>query len=63
MPEVKWEDIGGYDEIKEEIKRVIEWPLRYPDSFKNIGVEPSKGILLYGPPGCSKTLLARALCN
>ncbi|CAD8110745.1 unnamed protein product [Paramecium primaurelia] len=63
VPKVQWDDIGGYEDIKQEIKKVVEWPLKYPEQFKKLGITPSKGILLYGPPGCSKTLLARALCT
>ncbi|CAD8122393.1 unnamed protein product [Paramecium sonneborni] len=63
VPKVEWDDIGGYEDIKQEIRKVVEWPLKYPEQFKKLGITPSKGILLYGPPGCSKTLLARALCT
>ncbi|KAM3134811.1 hypothetical protein pb186bvf_013136 [Paramecium bursaria] len=60
---IEWTDIGGYDHIKQEVLRVVEWPLKFPDDFNRLGIKPSKGILLYGPPGCSKTLIARALCT
>jgi SpoVK/Ycf46/Vps4 family AAA+-type ATPase len=63
IPSVKWTDIGGYENVKDEIRRVIEWPLKHPEAFQHLGVQPSKGILLYGPPGCCKTLLARAICT
>ncbi|RKP20129.1 spermato proteinis associated 5, partial [Rozella allomycis CSF55] len=63
VPKVKWEDIGGYDDVKKRLKEAVEWPLRYPESFKRIGVKPPKGILLYGPSGCSKTLMAKAVAT
>ncbi|MCD6477749.1 MAG: CDC48 family AAA ATPase [Candidatus Aenigmarchaeota archaeon] len=63
VPKVKWDDIGGLEEVKERLKESVEWPLKYPDSFKRIGIRPPKGILLYGPPGTGKTLLARAIAN
>src|SRR3989344_4518291 len=63
VPKVKWEDIGGLEETKQQLKEVVEWPLKYPDSFKKLGIKPPNGILLYGPPGCGKTLLAKAIAN
>ncbi|EGG17099.1 AAA ATPase domain-containing protein [Cavenderia fasciculata] len=63
VPKVKWEDIGGQDDIKEKLKEAIEWPLKHPAAFERMGIRPPKGILLYGPPGCSKTLLAKALAT
>jgi len=63
IPKVKWEDIGGLEAVKQRLKEMVEWPLKIPDSFKRVGIEPPKGILLYGPPGCGKTLLARAVAN
>ncbi len=62
-PNVRWSDIGGLDEVKEQLKEAVEWPLKYPESFKRLGIEPPKGILLYGPPGTGKTLLAKAVAN
>ena len=62
-PNVKWSDIGGYEEVKDLIHRVIELPMRKPDLFKKRGIKPSKGVLFYGPPGCSKTLFAKALAT
>jgi len=62
-PNVRWEDIGDLEQAKKELKEAIEWPLLYPDSFKNIGINPPRGILLYGPPGCGKTLLAKAVAH
>jgi len=62
-PTVKWTDIGGQSEVKQKLKECVEWPLKYPDTFKRLGVVPPKGVLLYGPPGCSKTLTAKALAT
>lgn len=63
IPKASWEDVGGLGEVKKRLKETVEWPLKYPDSFKNMGISPPKGILLYGPPGCGKTLMARAVAN
>jgi transitional endoplasmic reticulum ATPase len=63
VPDVKWEDVGGLEEVKRVLKETIEWPLKYNDLFKQAGTSPSKGILLYGPPGSGKTLLAKAVAS
>ncbi len=63
VPKVRWNDIGGLEEVKQALKEAVEWPLKYPDSFKKIGIEPPRGILLYGPPGTGKTLLAKAVAT
>jgi len=63
VPKVKWEDIGGLEEVKQSLKEMVEWPLKYPESFERMGIRPPKGILLYGPPGTGKTLLAKAVAN
>ncbi len=63
VPTVHWDDIGGLDEVKQELKEAVEWPLKNPEIFKKLGIEPPKGVLLYGPPGCGKTLLARAVAT
>jgi len=60
-PKVKWSDIGGLEKVKQETKEAIEWPLKKPEVFKRMGIKPPKGILLYGPPGCGKTLIAKAV--
>ena len=62
-PNIDWEDVGGLDDVKQELKESIEWPMKYPDSFKRMGIRPSRGILLYGPPGTGKTLLAKAVAK
>ena len=63
IPNVKWDNVGGLEEVKQDLKEAVEWPLKYPESFKNLGVKPPKGILLYGPPGTGKTMLAKAVAN
>lgn len=63
VPDVKWEDVGGLEDIKEELQEAIEWPLEYSDVFKKANTTPPKGILLYGPPGTGKTLLAKAVAS
>jgi len=63
VPNVRWDDIGGLENAKQELKEAVEWPLQKPDAFKRLGVKPPKGILLYGPPGTGKTMLAKAVAN
>ena len=63
VPNVKWDDIGGLEEVKQELKEAVEWPLKHPNSFTRLGVTPPKGILLYGAPGTGKTLLAKAVAT
>jgi len=63
IPNIRWEDIGGMENVKQEIKEAVEWPLKYPESFKRLGVKPPKGILIYGAPGTGKTLLAKAVAK
>ncbi|HJU34028.1 MAG TPA: CDC48 family AAA ATPase [Nitrososphaera sp.] len=60
-PNVGWEDIGGLQQVKEELAEAIEWPLKHADLFTEANVEPPKGILLYGPPGTGKTMIAKAV--
>ena len=62
-PNIPWEDVGGLQSVITEIREAIEWPLTHPDAFKRIGIKPPRGILLYGPPGCGKTLLAKAVAT
>jgi transitional endoplasmic reticulum ATPase len=63
IPNIKWDDVGGLEEVKQELKEAVEWPLKYPQAFKRLGVRPPRGILLYGAPGTGKTLLAKAVAN
>jgi transitional endoplasmic reticulum ATPase len=60
VPNVRWSDIGGLDEAKQQLKEAVEWPLKYPEIYEKMGVRPPRGILLFGPPGTGKTLLAKA---
>jgi transitional endoplasmic reticulum ATPase len=63
VPDVKWEDIGGLEEVKKNLQEMILYPIEHPDKFHKFGMTPSKGVLFYGPPGCGKTLLAKAVAN
>ncbi len=63
VPEVSWDDIGGLEEVKQELRQTVEWPMKYPEIFKKLGIRPPRGILLYGPPGTGKTLLAKAVAT
>jgi transitional endoplasmic reticulum ATPase len=63
VPSVHWKEVGGLDRIKNELVQSVEWPLKKPEVFKRMGIKPPRGILLYGPPGCGKTLLARAVAT
>jgi transitional endoplasmic reticulum ATPase len=60
---VHWEDAGGLEDVKQHLIEAVEWPLKNPEIFSRLGIKPPKGILLYGPPGCGKTLLARAVAT
>ena len=63
VPDVRWEDVGGLGEVKQRLVEAVEWPLQYPDLFTKAGIRRPKGILLEGPPGCGKTLLAKAVAS
>ncbi len=63
IPNVSWTEVGGLEEVKQELKEAVEWPLKRPEAFKRLGVSPPRGILLYGPPGAGKTLLAKAIAH
>ena len=63
IPNINWENIGGLEEVKRNLLEMIHYPLDHPDIFSELGMTPSKGVLLYGPPGCGKTLLAKAIAN
>ena len=63
VPDVRWEDVGGLSEVKSRLIEAVEWPLRYGHLFEQAGIKPPKGILVSGPPGCGKTLLAKAVAN
>lgn len=64
-PKVLWSDIGGAEgsDVRQRLREAVEWPLKYPESYKRLGINPPRGLLLYGPPGCSKTLTAKALAT
>ena len=63
VPNVKWEDIGGLEKIKDELRETVQYPVEHPEKFVKFGLQPSKGVLFYGPPGTGKTLLAKAIAN
>merc|ERR1719277_554114 len=63
VPNIKWDDIGGLEETKRQLQEMILYPIDHPEKFEKFGMSPSKGVLFYGPPGCGKTLLAKAIAN
>ncbi len=63
IPTTTWEDIGGLENVKAEMREMILYPIDHPDKFEKFGMKPSKGVLFYGPPGCGKTLMAKAVAN
>ncbi|XP_077984116.1 ATPase family gene 2 protein homolog A-like [Glandiceps talaboti] len=63
VPKVLWSDIGGQIVVKQKLRQAVEWPLRHPEVFQRMGIQPPQGVLLYGPPGCSKTMIVKALAT
>lgn len=63
VPTVKWDDIGGLENVKQELQETVQYPVEHPEKFLKFGMNPSKGVLFYGPPGTGKTLLAKAIAN
>ena len=62
-PNVSWDDIGGLQAVKKELQELVQYPVEHPEKFLKFGMQPSRGVLFYGPPGCGKTLLAKAIAN
>jgi len=60
---VTWDDIGGLEGVKRDLQEVVQYPVEFPEKFEKFGMQPSRGVLFYGPPGCGKTLLAKAIAN
>uniref|UniRef100_A0A0K2TQE3 vesicle-fusing ATPase n=2 Tax=Lepeophtheirus salmonis TaxID=72036 RepID=A0A0K2TQE3_LEPSM len=63
IPNVSWEDVGGLEKVKLELQELVQYPVEHPEKFLKFGMQPSRGVLFYGPPGCGKTLLAKAIAN
>nr|UXY87219.1 cell division control protein 48 [Cryptomonas sp.] len=63
IPNITWQDIGGLENVKRELQETVQYPVEHPEKFEKFGMQPSKGVLFYGPPGCGKTLLAKAIAN
>merc|ERR1719326_452332 len=63
VPNVSWDDIGGLDAVKRELQELVQYPVEHPEKYLKFGMNPSKGVLFYGPPGCGKTLLAKAIAS
>ncbi|KAJ3249653.1 AAA ATPase cdc48 [Chytriomyces hyalinus] len=63
VPNVSWDDVGGLEKVKQELQETVQYPVEHPEKFLKFGMSPSKGVLFYGPPGCGKTLLAKAIAN
>jgi len=63
VPSVTWADIGGLQDLKLKLRQAVDWPIKHPEVFTRMGIKPPRGVLMYGPPGCSKTMIAKALAN
>ncbi|HVL88591.1 MAG TPA: CDC48 family AAA ATPase [Candidatus Thermoplasmatota archaeon] len=63
VPRVSWDEVGGLENLKQELREAVEWPLTHPEAFKRLGIKPPRGILIFGPPGTGKTLLAKAVAT
>merc|ERR1711907_659475 len=63
VPNTSWDDIGGLEDVKNELRELVQYPIEHPEKFEKFGMNPSRGVLFYGPPGCGKTLLAKAVAN
>jgi len=63
IPRIRWNDIGGQADVKLKLQQALEWPLKHPEAFARLGIRAPSGVLLYGPPGCSKTMIAQALAT
>merc|ERR1739846_79198 len=63
VPNITWNDIGGLENVKKELQELVQYPVEHPEKFLQFGMQPSRGVLFYGPPGCGKTLLAKAIAN
>jgi transitional endoplasmic reticulum ATPase len=63
IPDVCWDDIGGLENVKRDLRELVEYPVEHADKFEKFGMNPSTGCLFYGPPGCGKTLMAKAVAN
>jgi transitional endoplasmic reticulum ATPase len=63
VPNISWKDIGGLEGVKNELRELVQYPIEHPEKFEKFGMSPSRGVLFYGPPGCGKTLLAKAVAN
>lgn len=63
IPDISWDDIGGLEDVKRDLKELVQYPVEHPEKFEKFGMSPSRGVLFYGPPGCGKTLMAKAVAN
>merc|ERR1712054_678178 len=63
VPNTTWDDIGGLENVKRELQELVQYPVEHPEKFEKFGMSPSRGVLFYGPPGCGKTLMAKAVAN